>query len=389
MNKEKAEELLQKLRKGTIEPQEKALLESWYLTLGGNSSLSEPELQRHFDEVWESVQQQKASIPLRQQLSPLWRWTAAACILLIGAWFLVENSGNKQQVLTSHADRAPGTSNATILLSDGSELDLMEMTLGKETRIGEVTLVRPKEGEVVYQTTNEERDMENTIFHTIATPKAGEYRVTLADGTKAWLNAASSIRFPAIFGSRERRVEVIGEVYFEVAKKTHNNKNVPFKVRVGAQEIEVLGTHFNVNSYADEGVVRTTLLEGSVKVRVSAQEVLLHPGQQATFNPKHSTLDRQTHSRIDVKTIDGETAVAWKEGFFKFDQASLPELMRQIARWYDMEVVYEGPIQSHEFVGQIERTSSLSKVLQILEMGGVNFKIEGKKIIVINQSNQI
>jgi ferric-dicitrate binding protein FerR (iron transport regulator) len=193
----------------------------------------------------------------------------------------------------------------------------------------------------------------------------------LSDGSKVWLNAASSLRFPASFAGKERKVELLGEAYFEVAK----NAAMPFKVKVNGMEVEVLGTHFNINSYENESTVRTTLLEGSVKINNNNSSSLLKPGQQAQVN-------KAGEIKI-INNVDVEEAIAWKEGKFQFDRADIHDIMRQLARWYDVDVEYKGSVSSH-FGGTISRDVNLSQVLNMLHLTGeVKFQIEDRKVIVM------
>jgi ferric-dicitrate binding protein FerR (iron transport regulator) len=210
------------------------------------------------------------------------------------------------------------------------------------------------------------------LYNTISTPKGGQYQVTLSDGSKVWLNAASSLRFPATFSGKERKVELTGEGYFEVA----HNKKMPFHVTVNDLDVEVLGTHFNINAYADESAIKTTLLEGSVKVVKGNETKIIEPGEQASVTT--------SEDEINVKQqVDLEQVVAWKNGIFQFERADIESVMRQISRWYDIDVDYHGRVSEH-FGGTISRDVNISDVLKMLEMtGGVNFKIDGKKVIVM------
>ena len=274
---------------------------------------------------------------------------------------------------------------AVLTLANGAKIVLDSIVSGQLAREGNTSIVKTNPGEIVYTRSSEVTSKENTLtYNTIATPKAGQFKITLPDGTKVWLNAQSSVRFPTTFTGYQRVVEIMGEVYFEVAKMTVDQRKVPFKVLAGKQLVEVLGTRFNINSYHDEGKIKTTLLEGSIKVRQSGNTddgILLRPGQQSELV---ATGKSHTGSKpgFDVKTVNAGAVVAWKDGFFRFDNVGLPELMRQLSRWYDVEVVYRAPVDQHEFVGQIERSAPLSKVLKILEMGDVHFRVEGKTIIV-------
>jgi len=214
-------------------------------------------------------------------------------------------------------------------------------------------------------------DARPLAFNTISTPKGGIYQVNLPDGTKVWLNAASSIKFPTTFAQlSQRKVELEGEAYFEVAK----NKKVPFVVSTSGQQVQVLGTHFNISSYSDEGELKTTLLEGSVKV-VAANTIVLKPGQQ-------SNLKRNGSGGLKVSTANIAQVMAWKNGFFHFEKENLHEVMRQLSRWYDIEVIYEVDRHDDEFMGDIPRGIKLSEALKILSFEGTQFRIEGRKLIV-------
>jgi ferric-dicitrate binding protein FerR (iron transport regulator) len=224
------------------------------------------------------------------------------------------------------------------------------------------------DGKIVYQ---EDQTKESLVeYNTITTPRGGKYELTLADGTTVTLDAASSIRYPVAFTGRERRVEITGQVYFEVA----HNQSKPFRVQASDQTVEVLGTHFNINAYPDEADLRTTLLEGSVRITKAQASAILKPGEQAITSDQ-STL-------IRVRDADTEAAVAWKEGHFHFSHADIPTVMRQLARWYDVEVAYVGSIPKRSFSGNINRNTKASVALEILSVSNVHFKIEGKKIIV-------
>jgi ferric-dicitrate binding protein FerR (iron transport regulator) len=229
-------------------------------------------------------------------------------------------------------------------------------------------------GEIAYKTLNKKPTVE---FNTLTTPVGGQFSVVLPDGSKIWLNAASSVYFPTAFTSNERRVTITGEAYFEV---THNI-NSPFIVTIqsfaGNQpstQVQVLGTHFNINSYTDELDQQVTLLEGSVKVFDAASEIQLAPGEQADVGGDQKIILR--------KGVDTDGIVAWKNGEFSFQEEDIQSIMRKISRWYDVEVVYEGQIGNKKFTGDISRNSSLDEVLKIMEVAGIQFRIEGKKLIV-------
>jgi ferric-dicitrate binding protein FerR (iron transport regulator) len=214
-------------------------------------------------------------------------------------------------------------------------------------------------------------------YNTMTTPKGRQFQLVLPDGSKVWLNAASSLRYPTVFAGNERTVEVTGEAYFEVAR----NATKPFVVKVGHEtEVQVLGTHFNINSYKDEANINTTLLEGSVRVLNKGKKALLKPGQSAQVAMQAN----QTAGIKIVNDVDMEKVMAWKNGLFNFQDASLQEVMHQLERWYDIEVVYEKGAPEIEFVGKMERSLSLSEVLRGLQISEVHFRIEqGRRLVVM------
>lgn len=387
MQESKARELLKKYREGTLSATERALLESWYLELARTEGLEADgeKIGIHLDSLDGSVPE--TAPPGKSRLLPLLKWASAAAsvlILLFSPVYWLHTRKDETVHRAAHTtDALPGDLRARLTLGSGASISLDEVSAGPLAQEGGISIVKTQEGEIAYRVTGSTKET-TVAYNKIETPKAGQYRVILPDGTHAWLNAASSIRFPTVFPAGERVVETTGEVYFEVARLTAHNKRVPFRVYSGNQVTEVLGTVFNVNSYADEDAIKTTLLEGSIQVKMKDRpggDIILKPGQQARMASKPAALSSSAPG-IDVKNVDTGAVVAWKDGYFRFDGISLPELMRQLSRWYDMEVVYEGTIGEHEFVGKIERNIRLSKVLQILEIGGVRFRIEEKKIIV-------
>jgi transmembrane sensor len=390
MRDQLAKDLLKKYKEGTLTEDEMALLESWYLSQARSvdNTLDADELEKQLDIVWKSLPVNRPPAQKKKGgTRPLLVWIAAAACVVVASTLAV-NVFYKKPVapgvinMAMAEDAMPGESRARLTLASGQSIMLHEASNGKLAQEGKFAVIKAKQGELVYQFDQQRAGVgENHGYNTVTTPKAGQYQVKLPDGTRVWLNAASSIRFPTVFQGKERVVEIVGEAYFEVVKVSKNKKRVPFKVKAGNQLVEVLGTRFNVNSYADESTIKTTLLEGSIKLEAKGnnQGVLLKPGQQAEFL---QGADRKSTSVFDVKNVDSQSVVAWKEGYFRFDNVGLPELMRQLSRWYDMEVVYEGKSKEYEFVGQIERNTRLSKVLQILELGDVHFRIENKKIIV-------
>lgn len=306
------------------------------------------------------------------------RWSAAAAILLvllIGIWMRFNGNGNVKPRLTmgtinGENDVAPGGKKAVLVLGNGSTLTLDSAHNGLVARQGGTPVIKLN-GQLSYADAGQTNPSEKEIYNTIVTPKGGQYEVVLQDGTKVWLNAASSLRFPTFF-SKDRKVELTGEAYFEVAP----DRNKPFEVRVNDMEVTVLGTHFDVRAYENEGITRTALLEGAVKVSTVGSQVLLKPGQQASLT--HSAI-----SEIKVSQTDPEAVVAWKNGLFLFHQTDLETVMEEIARWYDVSVVYKG--NAHRLLnGMISRNTNLSGVLHMLEITtDIRFLVDKREIIVI------
>jgi transmembrane sensor len=309
-------------------------------------------------------------------LRHLWPRMAAAAVLILSLgiyWW----SGKDQRPVADlpaptlkETDLPPGGNKATLTLGDGSSIVLDGAENGSLASQGGTNVIKSKKGELVYSAS--EKGGMAAVFNTVATPKGGQYHIVLPDGSKAWLNAVSSLRFPTAFTGKERKVEITGEVYFEVA---HNTK-MPFIVSTTQAQVTVLGTHFNVMAYPDENVLKTTLLEGSVRVSNSAgKSAMLVPGQQARIK----SLSGQIGILDD---IDIEKELAWKNGYFQFQDDNLEQVMRQISRWYDVDVIYEGKPGKETFTGKLPRNANVSKVFKILSLSGVKCRIEGKSIVV-------
>jgi transmembrane sensor len=265
-------------------------------------------------------------------------------------------------------DVSPGGDKATLTLADGSTIALDDAQNGTLAQQGGSKIIK-LDGKISYDPAN--RNFKEIVYNTISTPKGGQYQLELPDGSKVWINAASSIHFPTSFTGKERRVEIEGEAYFEVAK----NPNMPFIVTVNDAEVQVLGTHFNVNAYSDEDNVKTTLLEGSVKFVHGVNTNMLTPGQQTQL---------ETNGMIKVvSNVDVDEVVAWKNGMFDFKNAGIETVMRQLSRWYDVEIEYSGKTDDL-FFADMRRNIKLSDALKALELTGkVKFDIQGKKIIVM------
>ena len=324
------------------------------------------------------------------------RYAAAVSVLIIlinGIYnvFLLKTVPGKEVTnspFSPENDLPPGGNKAVLTLGDGDQIILDTASNGMITRQAGAQVIKSGTGQIEYLADNSEALQID--YNTISTPLGGTYQLTLSDGTHVWLNAASSIRFPAGFSGKERKVFITGEAYFEVEPqyarvtgRKGQQKIIPFLVDVaGKGTLEVLGTHFNVNSYTDESAIKTTLLEGSVKfipgsaiqTEEADRSVLISPGQQVQLAPDGQVLV--------TAGVDLEKVVAWKNGYFMFSSSSVQEVMNQIARWYNIEVVFEGTISDRKFGGKIQRDLNLSETLTILGKNNVRFKIEGRKLYV-------
>lgn len=272
-------------------------------------------------------------------------------------------------------DVEPGSNKGTLTLADGSSIELDKIADGEISTQGDVR-IKKENNQLVYDASL--LGSGKIIYNRVSIPRGGEYQLTLPDGTKVWLNAGSVIAYPVAFNGDERRVSIKGEAYFEVASVySKDKKKQPFVVSVNQDvEVRVLGTHFNIKAYPGEGAIRTTLLEGSVEVKSIAanKSMLIQPGQQVAVDKSGA---------LNIKEVNTQEVIAWKNGYFYFDNASLQDVLQQLARWYDVQVLYEGSIPDRYFTGKIRRNIYLSEALEILEFTHVNFRIEGKKIIVI------
>jgi transmembrane sensor len=310
---------------------------------------------------------------------------AILMILSVGAFLLVQRTKSSKSN-TDHLvakDITPGSNKAVLTLGNGKRIILNDAGPGILAKQAGITISKTADGQLIYDLSatadaaKGKSDLRER-YNTVATPKGGQYQVNLPDGTSVWLNSASSLRFSTTFkAQRKREVELTGEAYFEV---THDKKK-PFVVISRGQEVEVLGTHFNVNSYADEPDVKTTLLDGSVRVSPSPGDqtkklntAILKPGEQSTLK----------ETGITVKTVDLESVIAWKKGYFLMKDEDIYSVMRKIERWYDVEVIYAGDFSGNTLEGSVSRFRNVSEILRIFELtGNMHFKIEGRRITVM------
>ena len=363
-NLHKAKELLRKYREGFCTPDEKAWVENWYAQLNDTpTDLSDTDLSDDLSSLKAKLEHIPQRTPLKRTLLSV----AAAAIVLLSAGLIIYRYQQQTQPdnnLTSQygGDVLPGGNRATLSFSNGKSITLNE---NKDGIIAATEQYVYSDGETVSTT------LPDTEYATLSTPRGGQYQITLPDGTKVWLNAASSLRYPVVFNADERKVELTGEGYFEVV---HDEQH-PFIVESKGQSVQVLGTSFNVTAYADENVVTTTLVNGSVKLSHSrsSREQLLQPGEQAVLRGK----------TYQVQSVEVGDFTSWKNGLIVLNDADLPTIIRQIERWYDVEFIMPDATAAYKVFGELNRDVNLSQILNALhEYYGLNFKIEGRRIIV-------
>jgi ferric-dicitrate binding protein FerR (iron transport regulator) len=309
------------------------------------------------------------------------RWAVAASVVFLmatGTYWLLQNSSGpsaKQQAKVQQ-DIPAGKTGAVLTLADGSKvvLDSLHNGVVAQQNGSQVML---KSGQLAYDASSSSTN--EMTYNTLNTPRGRQFQLVLPDGTKVWLNSASSLKFPTTFSGKTRRVELKGEAYFEVEKAVDK----PFVlILANNAEVKVLGTSFNVNAYENENKIKTTLLDGSVKVTASTSSGVAN-GEAAVLKPRQQAQLTQTGNDIAViNNVDVDKVVAWKNGVFNFEGVDLTEVMKQLERWYDIEVVYEGEVPNIEFYGELSRNNSLGDVIAALKDSDVHFRREGRKLIV-------
>lgn len=379
MDKQKLNQLIDKVTQGTASNEELYLYSKYlHQVTSTNGEWDFENLGTEEAVKAELYQRLEASINDRHKRKHLQFWprlAIAASIITVfsfGALFLLNKKYNQQSAINQTKIITPGGNKATLILGNGKKILLANAKNGKLAEQAGVKITKSANGQIIYSIADISPNLKNypPEFNTIETPVGGQYKVNLPDGTEVWLNAASSLRYPVRFAGNERRVELKGEGYFEVA----HNRLKPFKVATANQTVEVLGTHFNIMAYTDEKAIKTTLLEGSVRVANAKNTGILVPGQQSIL----------TSNTIDViNSVDLEDVTAWKDGYFKFNE-NLTSVMNKVARWYNIDVVYDlQPDPDLAFGGKISRSRNIAEVLKIIEYTGkVHFKIEGRRVIV-------
>ncbi|MBE9583165.1 FecR domain-containing protein [Mucilaginibacter sp. JRF] len=374
MTPKQVEELLAKYAEGTCTEEEKLLLESLYDKVLSKKT-ADPE---YIDqEALKASIYQKLPKHRVKRIKPYWQYAAAAivllCISVTVALYMQRKDEQPVQIAQKLHDIAPGGNVATLTLSNGKKIALTDSTREELAKQAGVSIVKSDDGQLIYSVYGNEQSDGPVGYNIAETPKGGQYQVHLADGTTVWLNASSSLKFPVRFAGKDRVVELTGEAYFEVA----HNASKPFIVKTLNQQVQVLGTQFNVNSYDDEPAVVTTLVQGSVKVSSnhSGQTSILKPGEQSLLSA----------SQFTVRMANLDEAIAWKNGYFRFKDEKIGSIMRKLSRWYDVdEVEYIGKPSDELFTGKISRFRNISQVLNMLEKtDGAHFKIEGRRIKVM------
>lgn len=384
MQHDNAKKLLERYRQGKCSEEERALLEDWYLRYLQENEGPAPDeqvLKERLDRIQSTL---PVSVHRRRLRTVFSRVAAIAAFLVLGTTLgiFIYLKQAKLNGNTAEQQGSTGTkhSGVYIVLDDGERISVGEQGAGKIFEKGQTSVSKADGHKLVYETNKNGITPENKgsfLYNTVVIPKGIQYQLVLADGTKVWLNAQSSLRFPTRFSDTERYVEISGEAYFEVAK----DNDRPFRVRSGEQTIEVLGTHFNLQAYDNEPAIKTTLLEGSVRISLSSDdahskaitEVLL-PGEQAQVSKESR--------KIHVEAVDARSAIHWKNGVVTFKNADLATILRQVSRWYDVEIEYEGPVPDRHFTGGISISAPLSDFLKILKLNHIQFQKKSDKLII-------
>ncbi|MFL9484194.1 FecR family protein [Chitinophagaceae bacterium LWZ2-11] len=382
------EELYNKYLQNRCTPEELQILLN---ELEGSQTFQYEQVKQLFDKTWDSIEVYPGEYPLAEssfrkkeiqkavvvkinmRRKLIFRFSAAAALLLLitGIFFYYNNhtpAPIAETVNTNSNDQAPGGNKALLTLADGSTIILDGAANGKIAEQGNTKVIKLSDGRLAYNQPINQTNSTAVLYNKIATPRGGQYRLTLPDGSNVWLNATSSLHFPNSFTGPERKVQLTGEAYFEVTK----DKEHPFIVEFGKSSVQVLGTEFNIMAYDDEPNSKTTLVTGSVLLQATAQKAILKPGETGT----------ETATGIHLSNADIEQVTAWKEGRLSLNNADISSLMRQISRWYDVDIEYKGAIPDKRIGGFVDRSVNLSAVLKALDEYGIHCTLIGKKIVV-------
>ncbi len=369
-------ELMHLLAAPELVEKKESLIEKLYDTMEPSYKLSDTQAATIFSAV---IPKSAAKIISLKEKTFTWRrWAVAASVVLLAGltgYFLLFNKTEKPTDITKTTTvpveiKAPKTNRAMITLANGKQIFLDSIANGQITQQGNIKLVKLANGQIAYETATGEviKEMQ---YNTLYNPRGSKViDMKLSDGSHVWLNAGSSVIYPVAFIGNERKVTVDGEAYFEIA----HDAAKPFKVSKGDMMVEVLGTHFNVNAYNDEPDLKVTLIEGAVNVTNGTAKTQLKPGQQTVLNNKVQL--------SPATAVNTDEIIAWKDGLFHFESADLKSILREFARWYNIEIVYEGPVKNRKFFAIVKRSSTLKSVLEMLQDNNIEYHIEGKKLIV-------
>ncbi|WP_423147998.1 FecR family protein [Rubrolithibacter danxiaensis] len=374
--------LYEKYVAGKCSPAEEKLINSYRdeMELSDEEWLNElGDRQEIHDSIWSRLSEsRRVEIPVKRRTNLWWKAAAVILITLSSSLWIAKFYSHKQQKESLAKDTPAkiqaGGNKAYLTLADGSRIELNTVENGNLKVKDEITIRKTKNGLLVYQYNKNESSVHAAVteYNTITTPRGGQYQVILEDGSKVWLNAASSIRFPVVFTGREREVEITGEAYFEVAK----NKEHPFIVNANGTQVQVLGTHFNVSAYADDDAVTTTLLEGAVRMVKGKKFAMLKPGEQG--------VSVHNSNEITLSAADIEETMAWKNGFFTFHNENIVNIMKKVSRWYDVDVEYRGDVKDREFGGTVSKYKEITELLQNMQLtGAIHYKMEGRRLIIM------
>lgn len=386
INYKRCQKLASKWLNNTITEAEKTEFIAWYNSYQDEDLLI-PESFAENEQVLKERLMAKikekiaADTHVKKPVKSIKRIGIAAAVTLLAVsigFYLLQPQLEKHPDEFVQEDVEPGGDRAMLMLADGRTFVLDSLSIGEIAAVSGMKISKTADGQIVYEASPASLEEVGYSINTISTPRGGQYRVVLPDGTAVWLNSASSLSYPTRFSSNERRVTLLaGEAYFEVKSADRQSGKIPFIVETAGQEVKVLGTAFNINAYEDENGIRTTLVEGSVSVThsgISGRKTLI-PGQQLRFDTKSM--------QIDVIQVDTDEFSAWKDGFFYFNDADIYTVMRQLSRWYDIEVVYEISDPKDLYIGKIPRRVNLATALNVLKKAGVNFEIRNDRQLVI------
>ncbi len=386
MNQEEFSELIRKYQFGELDPGQKAILDQWFESLGSNGeSWTAYELEALRKKIMVEIGiQEKHRRHHRTRLRVWLPYAAALLLVCLGGLYYFDATfepaknqptTNNDPVVDDAHHILPGGNKAMLTLADGRTITLS----GNHTGIIVSDKIAYEDGTSLLDSETEDEDEANIDYYQLTTPRGGQYSMTLPDGSRIWLNASSTLKYPSRFAGNRREVELIGEAYFEIKKQTNHSGSVSFIVKTANQEIEVLGTQFNVAAYTDEMETRTTLVEGAVTVRRSINDIpetgagtQLRPGEESVL----------TASGIQTRKANLTSSIAWKSGIFVFDNTPFDQMMKQIARWYDIDVVYKDEVPKELFEGKMSRNVNLQVLINFLRDSGIDLRVKERTVYI-------